>query len=218
MRHTGLQGVAHGAAALCIGGCSLMHWRLQSYALEAAALCAEGYSPTCCILQSYVLQVWRDGGGDRRWPQPGGLHDEHRQPCRPAALPPQCSPSEASVQYQCSLGAAPVQRQCSPAALQPCSPAALHWCSPAVLIAASVQPPVVLVPTNVSRPHSYPGCTAAAPRAYAGTPWPAKNDGRVVVRALLRGGLRPASDDTRVLSYATQRGRKCESSARVVRE
>ena len=37
-----------------------------------------------------------------------------------------------------------------------------------------------------------------------GTPWPAKNDGRVVVRVLLRGGLRPESDDQRVLSYAAQ--------------
>ena len=39
---------------------------------------------------------------------------------------------------------------------------------------------------------------------HPGTPWPAKNDGRVVVRALLRGGLRPGSDDQRVLSYAAQ--------------
>ena len=43
-------------------------------------------------------------------------------------------------------------------------------------------------------------------RVHPGTPWPAKNDGRVVVRALLRGGLRPDSDDQRVLSYAAQWG------------
>ena len=39
-----------------------------------------------------------------------------------------------------------------------------------------------------------------------GTPWPAKNDGRVVVRALLRGGLRPESRDHRIMTYAAQRG------------
>ena len=64
----------------------------------------------------------------------------------------------------------------------------------------------------------YPGChsmstypcnTSACP----GTPWPAKNDGRVVVRALLRSGLRPESDDQRVLSYATQWGAKMMSPA-----
>ena len=37
-----------------------------------------------------------------------------------------------------------------------------------------------------------------------GTPWPAKNDGRVVVRALLRGGLRPESRDHRIMTYAAQ--------------
>ena len=37
-----------------------------------------------------------------------------------------------------------------------------------------------------------------------GTPWPAKNDGRVVVRALLRGGLRPESRDHRIMAYAAQ--------------
>ena len=37
-----------------------------------------------------------------------------------------------------------------------------------------------------------------------GTPWPARNDGRVVVRALLRAGLQPASDDARVRDYAAE--------------
>ena len=185
-----------------------MHWRLQPYVLKAIALLAASCNPMCCRCGATVEEI--DAGLS--------LEGFTTSTGNPAALLP-CRPSAAPVKRQCSTSAASVQPQCSAsAALQPCSPAALHWCSPAVLIAASVQPPVVLVPTNVSRPHSYPGCTAAAPRAYAGTPWPAKNDGRVVVRALLRGGLRPASDDTRVLSYATQRGRKCESSARVVRE
>ena len=45
---------------------------------------------------------------------------------------------------------------------------------------------------------------------HTGTPWPAKNDGRVVVRALLRNGLQPDSVDPKVRTHSPdleQRGR-----------
>ena len=40
-------------------------------------------------------------------------------------------------------------------------------------------------------------------RTSTGTPWPSRNDGRVVVRTLLRHGLQPVSHDPKVASYAT---------------
>lgn len=41
-------------------------------------------------------------------------------------------------------------------------------------------------------------------RTSTGTPWPSRNDGRVVVRTLLRHGLQPISHDAKVASYAAE--------------
>lgn len=41
-------------------------------------------------------------------------------------------------------------------------------------------------------------------RTSSGTPWPPKNDGRVIVRLLLNSGINPVPGDTRIKKYALE--------------
>ena len=46
----------------------------------------------------------------------------------------------------------------------------------------------------------------------SGTPWPERNDGRVVVRTLLKGGITPVPGDVRIKRYAAEYAAKLEAS------
>ena len=49
-------------------------------------------------------------------------------------------------------------------------------------------------------------------RTSSGTPWPARNDGRVVVRTLLKAGITPVPGDVRIKRYATEYAAKLAAS------
>ena len=46
----------------------------------------------------------------------------------------------------------------------------------------------------------------------AGTPWPAKNDGRVVVRTLLQAGFTPRAGDAKIAKYVQEYSSKLAGS------
>lgn len=46
-----------------------------------------------------------------------------------------------------------------------------------------------------------------------GTLWPAKNDGRVVVRTLLKGGITPVAGDVKIKRYIQEYTAKLEASS-----
>ena len=54
-------------------------------------------------------------------------------------------------------------------------------------------------------------------RTSSGTPWPARNDGRVIVRTLLKAGITPNPGDVRIKRYAEEYAAKLAASSRANR-